>query len=1273
MNTIYTKIFIICDMIDQIFKSSKLLYHFIIFLWITLTIIVLPGCKNNNSSHQPINPDGMQDYLTVISHTPLNNEVVFADSTVSVTFSHEIDMSTVNASTFYVLDERSLIVNGTYEYIPTSKTLRFIPVHGFEWGSTYTVYVTTGIYNTLGLHMQQEYSWSFAIAPFYDTQKPCVDVSSVQPVGDNVSKNAIISFTIIDNGHIDISSIAQGVIIKDSSGQNIEYTYTYIAENKEIRCAPIQSLIEGQVYLVSVTNALHDEAGNPLENPYTWQFTVQAIPPQVLSINPADGQTNVSIGEYIQIVFSEPVMESTLLQGIKIEDSYGTVPGTIQYNSETSTVTFIPDNLEFFTDYIITVTTNIRDINGIPLDRNYTSTFRTMQENIQPEIISITPASPIDVETVFQIQFSEPMDEGTLYSSVLLCDSYGNYFPVTIDYDEQTYCCTVTPDRYLTGFYQYIVEITTGATDIHGNPLIQQYSYTYSTNPAPTDTVVLVYMPADYSGGDYIAGDISEMIQASGSIDPSVMRIVGIADYPYDANTQLFEGIYGYRRDISLQTAGFAGNELNTALAQTVSQLLSFVNSNYLPQQIIFVLLDRKTKPMWCIAEDETSNARLLIHDFADAVRNNNISVLVLDAPVKSTVEVGYEFRNSKTGIEYIIASQGEVLSGGFNYTALLNAVYTAITTEPPPDNMTLAIAEDICRTTVYPVSAGEVDTRSLALVDLQQIEVAASDMNAIVSECQNIYDTNPSIIDAARFAAHFYYSIPWYADLVEFLQSTDNVQLQTAAGNFSNCVLQKVMPLANIHSGLSIMFTTKTHESWYISNLYSMDFVRDYSWDEFLQDKHIGLYIDPNELFNNEPDSYTVMLVDGNTDSITINCQNYFHDPYDADIYSIDFNYRGGIYRLTDNTVNTINSNNDRWQSITASQDGAKLAAAVYDGYIYTSGDGGTTWVQRNSLKSWTSITGSQDGTKLTATVYGGYIYTSGDSGTTWTQRSIGPKNWISISCSQNGSTLAAAAVGDYISVSTNQGGSWSAISNAGQRNWSGVAVSYDGGQIAAAAYGGDIYIIKYNYGWISTPVFKTDANWTSIAGCGMGDGFVIVAAQHDGYIYLSKVENGERVWTELTGAGRRNWKSVSIAPDSTRIIAIADRVIVESDDQGQTWYVRYDAGMKAWSYITYAWAQNAFALVSAPVNSNINGLLTVSVGNVPENCEYVVRITDDNGSIINESDRSGPGGTITLQQIIQTNIIKQYYITLIPVNISMWTMNTKQQYTVQFNYQKN
>ncbi|MDH7553757.1 MAG: Ig-like domain-containing protein, partial [Spirochaetota bacterium] len=461
----------------QLLKRLKIFCEFITVVYVAIALFIFLGCKHSNSSYQN-NHDITQDYLTIVSHTPQNDEVVFADSFVTVTFSHDIDMSTVNASTFYVLDERSLNISGTYEYHPASKTLRFIPSGGFEWGGRYTVYITTGIFNTSGLHMQQEYSWSFTIAPFYDTQKPRIDVSSVQPVGNNVDQNAIISFRIIDNGHIDITSIPQGVAIKNLSGQNVEYTYTYIAENKEIRCIPSPSLIEGQVYLVLVTDELHDEAGNPLENPYSWQFTVRPIPPQVLSIYPADAQTNVSIGQHISIVFSEPVCENTLQQGISIEDSEGSVEGTLQYNPENHTATFIPNQLEFFTDYTVTVTPAITDTNGIPLDHNYTSTFKTMQENIKPEIISITPGSPIDVTTVFQIQFSEPMDADTLYSSILLCDSYGNYFPVTIDYDDVTHCCTVTPRDYLTGFYQYTLEITTGATDIHGNPLIQNYSYT---------------------------------------------------------------------------------------------------------------------------------------------------------------------------------------------------------------------------------------------------------------------------------------------------------------------------------------------------------------------------------------------------------------------------------------------------------------------------------------------------------------------------------------------------------------------------------------------------------------------------------------------------------------------------------------------------------------------------------------------------------------------------------------------------------------------------
>jgi hypothetical protein len=58
----------------------------------------------------------------------------------------------------------------------------------------------------------------------------------------------------------------------------------------------------------------------------------------------------------------------------------------------------------------------------------------------------------------------------------------------------------------------------------------------------------------------------------------------------------------------------------------------------------------------------------------------------------------------------------------------------------------------------------------------------------------------------------------------------------------------------------------------------------------------------------------------------------------------------------------------------------GAKLAATVFGGNIWTSTDSGATWTEDTSVgstKDWHLITSSSDGTKLAATVFGGNIWT--------------------------------------------------------------------------------------------------------------------------------------------------------------------------------------------------------------------------------------------------------------------------------------------------------
>jgi photosystem II stability/assembly factor-like uncharacterized protein len=56
----------------------------------------------------------------------------------------------------------------------------------------------------------------------------------------------------------------------------------------------------------------------------------------------------------------------------------------------------------------------------------------------------------------------------------------------------------------------------------------------------------------------------------------------------------------------------------------------------------------------------------------------------------------------------------------------------------------------------------------------------------------------------------------------------------------------------------------------------------------------------------------------------------------------------------------------------------------------MFTSSDSGISWSQRETTRTWIRVASNDDGTKLVALDYGGYIYTSTDSGISWTERII-------------------------------------------------------------------------------------------------------------------------------------------------------------------------------------------------------------------------------------------------------------------------------------------
>jgi hypothetical protein len=129
-------------------------------------------------------------------------------------------------------------------------------------------------------------------------------------------------------------------------------------------------------------------------------FTIErSAAPVVVSTKPTDGDKDIIVDAVIIVEFSEPIDTSTINQTtFKLTDSLGTpVPGTIGFLSDNTAATFDPTNpLAYKASYTITVTTDVKDLQGLNLDSTYIAMFTTAPQILNDNYINV----PGDVPTI---------------------------------------------------------------------------------------------------------------------------------------------------------------------------------------------------------------------------------------------------------------------------------------------------------------------------------------------------------------------------------------------------------------------------------------------------------------------------------------------------------------------------------------------------------------------------------------------------------------------------------------------------------------------------------------------------------------------------------------------------------------------------------------------------------------------------------------------------------------------------------------------------------
>ena len=392
-----------------------------------LALFVLFSCRNSLV--------GVIQEEVEVAVTPPEVEAVYparsaldipVDSALSITFSKNIDKSTVNKNSLIIKDSLDTVVSGTYNVIDA--TVSFTPTGGFENGETYTVTITAAVLDTDGNPLVESFSWTFTTSLTPDETAPII--SGVSLVSDDITALMIdeeeknwmnvtslqVEISASDNRGISQLMISQN---SDFSGadwvtynsENPVYDFTFTGEDGEKRVYVKAKDGSGNISVVFSSNSLVIDTEDPVVDK--------------IMINGNLGTTN-QIQVYVSIEASDSEKGSGILEyrlrtvGDDWPVDWSNISSGYAYIAEYA----LPDSIvtDDFIDLEVQVSDRIGNLSEI-------GTASIMYDLNPPSLLETTPTKnqknvPFNASSV-ELIFSEKMDPNSFTSESIYVETGG--------------------------------------------------------------------------------------------------------------------------------------------------------------------------------------------------------------------------------------------------------------------------------------------------------------------------------------------------------------------------------------------------------------------------------------------------------------------------------------------------------------------------------------------------------------------------------------------------------------------------------------------------------------------------------------------------------------------------------------------------------------------------------------------------------------------------------------------------------------------------------
>lgn len=415
----------------------------------------------------------------VLSTVPLNGATgVALNQVLSATFSQAMNCATLAspATSFVVAGPGTTSVAGTVACSGAVAT--FTPAADLIVNTVYTATITTGAQSQGGAPLAANYVWMFRTLP---APTPPTVISTVPAnLAVNVPINQALSATF--SVAMTPATINATTFTLTGPGTTpVTGAVAYVAAGSTATFTPTASLVPNTVYTATITTGAQNLANTPVAQDYVWTFTTGAtvvVPPTVISTIPLAGATNVPANQAVSATFSVPMNPATINSTTFMLTGPGTTPvaGLVAYAAIGNTLTFTPTaNLLANTLYTATITTGAQNLAGTGLANNYVWTFTTVAPVVvPPEIVLTLPANGatnVPLQQAVSATFTKAMNPLTITNATFQLTQGGNAVAATLSYDAITFTATLTPTVALLPNTTYIATVTSGATDLAGDPL----------------------------------------------------------------------------------------------------------------------------------------------------------------------------------------------------------------------------------------------------------------------------------------------------------------------------------------------------------------------------------------------------------------------------------------------------------------------------------------------------------------------------------------------------------------------------------------------------------------------------------------------------------------------------------------------------------------------------------------------------------------------------------------------------------------------------------